>query len=189
LKAIDEGNIYWRCILDLAKAFDTVDHSILCIKLSYFGFRGSPSDLLCSYLSKHRQRVLFHGEQSEWGAVSIGVPQGSILGPLLFALYINDLPSVVKHCFLDLYTDDAELHYSHSDLCVVWSFLQSDLDAVTAWLCISHLCLNVGKSNSMLIGSHQRVANKTLHVSFGGNRLTQVNSVRYLGVLIDSVLS
>ena len=136
-----------------------------------------------------QQRVLFRGELSEWGSVSIGVPQGSILGPLLFALYINDLSSVVTHCLLDLYADDAELHCSHSDSCVVEKCLQSDLDAVAAWLCSSCLCLNVGKSNCMPIGSRQRVANETLHVSVGGNRLTQVNSVRYLGVFIDSTLS
>jgi len=119
LKAIDEGKYTGAVFLDMAKAFDTVDHSILCIKLSYYGFRGSSSDLLCSYLSDCQQRVSFHGEQSEWGAVFIGVPQGSILGPLLFALYINDVPSVVNHCLLDLHADDAELHCSHSDLCVV----------------------------------------------------------------------
>ena len=78
---------------------------------------------------------------------------------------------------------------SHSDLCVVETCLQSDLDALVAWLCSSHLCLNVGKSNGMLIGSCQKITNKSLHVSVGGNRLTQVNSVWYLGVLIDSVLS
>ena len=96
--------------LDLAKAFDTVDHSILCAKLTYYGFRGSSYDLLCSYLAQRQQRVLFQSRMSKWAAVSIGVPQGSILGPLLFALYVNDLPSVVNYCLLDLYADDAEIH-------------------------------------------------------------------------------
>ena len=91
------------------------------------------SDLACSYLSDCQQRILFCGELSEWGAVSIHAPQESILGPLLFALYINDLPSVVTHCYLSLDADDAELHFSHSDLCVVKTCLQSDLDAVAAW--------------------------------------------------------
>ena len=142
--------------------------------------------VICQTVSKE---FSFCGELSEWGAVSIDVPLGSILGPLLFALYINDLPSVITHCYLDLYADDAELHCCHSDLCVVETCLQSDLDAVAAWLRSSRLCLNVGKSNCMLIGSRQRVANKSLHVSVGGNRSTQVNSVRYLGFLIDSMLS
>ena len=123
---------------------------------------------------------------SEWGAISIGVPQGSILGPLLFALYITDLPSVVNYCLLDLYADDTELH-CYSDLCVIITCLQSDLDSMSTWLHSSHLCLNVDKSNCMLIGSRQRVSGKALGVS--GNVLTQVNSVQDLGVLIGSVLS
>ena len=96
-------------------------------------------------------RLLFDGEQSEWGAVSIGIPWGYILGPLLFPLYINDLPSVVTHSYLDLYADDTELYCSDSDLCIVETCLQSDLDAVVTWLQSSCLCLNVGKSSCMLI--------------------------------------
>jgi len=75
LKTIDEGKYTGAVFLDLAKVFDTVDHSILCIELSYYGFRGSSSDLLCSYLSDRIQRVSFCGEQSEWGAAFIGVPR------------------------------------------------------------------------------------------------------------------
>ena len=111
------------------------------------------------------------------------------MGPLLFALYINDLPSVVSHCLLDLYADDAELHFCGSDLRVVENGLQSDLNSVATWLGSSSLCLNVDKSSCMLIGSRQRVAGQTLSVSIGGSVLSQVHSVRYLRVLIDSALS
>ena len=98
---------------------------------------------------------------------------------------------MIDHCMLDLYGDDAEMHCSHLDLNVVETYLQSDLDCMATWLHSSHLCLNVDKSNCMLIGSCQRVAGKELNVSVGGNMLTQVNSAwyTYLGVLIDSVLS
>jgi len=132
--------------------------------------------------------VRFRGELSDWGTVSIGVPQGSILGPLLFA-YVNDLPRVVQYSILDLYADDAEMHCSHSDLGVVERKLQSDLDDLVHWLCCSCLCLNILKSNSLLIGSRQRVADKKLNVSVGGKLLAQVSSVHYLGVTIDSSLS
>ena len=101
--------------LDLAKAFDTVDHSILCTKLTYYGVWGSSHDLLRSYLAQRQQRVLFQSRKSKCAAVSIGVPQGSILGLLLFALYVNDLPSVVSHCLLDLYANHTE--WFLKDLC------------------------------------------------------------------------
>ena len=76
---------------------------------------------------------MLHGELSDWGTVSIGAPQGSILGPSLFALYVSDLPAIVQYSVLDLYADDAEMHCSHSDLGVVEKCLQSDLDNVAHW--------------------------------------------------------
>ena len=133
--------------------------------------------------------LVFNGNTSDWGTVTIGVPQGSVLGPLLFALYINDLPSVVDYSTMDLYADDAELHYSHSDLGVVEAQVQSDLDKVAQWISSSHLCLNVVKSTAMLIGSRQRISGKSFNVSIGGMALSQVDSVRYLGVIIDPTLS
>ena len=81
------------------------------------------------------------------------------------------------------------VHCSHSNLYIVGTCLQSDLNAVAAWLCSSYLCLNVGKSNCMLIGSHQRVANRTLHVSVGGNKLTQINSQNWTVWLREFILS
>jgi len=93
------------------------------------------------------------------------VPQGSVLGPLLFTLYINDFPSVVDYSNIDLYADDVELHYSHLDLTVVEAQVQSDLDRVAQWIISSHLCLNVVKSTYMLIGSRQRILGKSFNVS------------------------
>jgi len=121
LKATDESKDTGAIFLDLAKAFDTVDHAILLSKLRYYGFQEVSYDFLYDYLSDRQQKVHFHGELSDWGSVSIGVPQGLILGPLLFALYINDLelPTVVQYSIIDLYADDAEMHCSHLDLEVV----------------------------------------------------------------------
>ena len=111
------------------------------------------------------------------------------LGPFAFSLYLNDLPSLVSYCLSDLYADDTEIHCSDSDLQMVENCLQSDLTSVATWLGSSHLCLNVDKSTCMLIGSRQRVAGHTLSVSVSGSVLSQVHSVRYLGVLNDPVVS
>ena len=102
LRAVDESKYTGAVFLDLAKAFDTVDHTILCSKLMYYGLQWASYDLLCDYLTGRQQRAMFNADLSQWGTVTIAVPQGSILGPLLFALYLNDLPVVVKHCILNL---------------------------------------------------------------------------------------
>ena len=140
--------------LELAKAFDCIDHSILLTKLKQYGIVGSTYLWFESYLFNRWQCVSSQGCLSEWGAISVGVPQGSILGPLLFSIYVNDLPTVVKHSQMNMYADDTELHLCGHDLLSVQHASQCDLDAVQAWLCVNQLQLNVSKSAVILIGMH-----------------------------------
>ena len=171
LRAIDEGKYTGAVFLDLAKAFDTVNHTILCSKLRHYGFQEALYDLLYAYLSNRQQRTLFNGDISDWGTIAIGVPQGSILDLLLFALYLNDLPIATQLSNIPFYI------CMLMQLGTMEAHVQSNLDAVALWLCSSQLCLNVVKSNAMLIGSHQRTAGKSLNVSVGGTVLNQFNSV------------
>ncbi len=94
-----------------------------------------------SYLSDRSQRVTINNEHSDWGGVSIGVPQGSILGPLLFSLYVNDLPSILVHTDISLYADDTEIHMSSDNINILQSSVQSDLDAIGKWMYSNRLCV------------------------------------------------
>ena len=102
----------WLVFLDLAKAFDSVDHTILLGKLTYHGVVDGAHAWFKSYLSYRRQCVKYDGSLSSWGSIGVGVLQGSILGPLLFSLFVNDLPNVVDHTCVNMYADDTELHCS-----------------------------------------------------------------------------
>lgn len=117
--------------------------------------------------------------------VRAGVPQGFILGPL-FSIYMNDLPSVVHGCQLNMYADDMELHCSSRYLFSVHCDLQSDLEF---WLRTNQLSLNVGKSHVMLIGSRQKLWDSDLCVVIDGRQLSQVPSFKYLCVYIDKNLT
>ena len=102
--------------MDLSKAFDSVSHEILLSELPYYGITDNALKWFASYLSCRTQRVCLGNNLSNWGMVSTGVPQGSILGPLLFILFVNDLSLSVTHSQVNMYADDTELHYSDKSL-------------------------------------------------------------------------
>ena len=108
-KALDDGNIGCGVFVDLQKAFDTVDHQILLAKLSHYGIRGVSNDWFKSYLSNRNQYVSINGFDSGLTTINCGVPQRSVLGPLLFLLYINDLNQAIKFCKVHHFADDTNL--------------------------------------------------------------------------------
>ena len=114
-KNLDEGNIGCGIFLDLQKAFDTVEHDILLSKLEHYGIRGLANEWLKSYLSNRKQFVSINGYDSNLADVKFGVPQGSVIGPLLFLVYINDLKQALKFCKVHPFVDDTNLiHFSKS---------------------------------------------------------------------------
>ena len=119
----------------------------------------------------------------------VDVPQGSILGPLLFSIYVNDLPNVVKSSQLNMYADDTQLHCCGRDLSLVQKDFQGDIDHVQVWLQANRLQLNISKSVLMLIGSRQKLQSHKVSISIGGKHLMQVASTKYLGVVIDQHLT
>ena len=115
-RAVERKEFSYGIFLDLSKAFDTVDHTILLKKLEYYGVRGIAKDWFCSYLSNRKQFVSVGNYKSEMSSIACGVPQGSVLGPLLFLLYINDFNSSAEGIEFHLFADDSNLFYSHENL-------------------------------------------------------------------------
>ena len=141
-------------LIDLQKAFDTVDHGILLSKLETVGV--TSVTWFKSYLSNRKQCVEVNGVQSDFLPITCGVPQGSILGPLLFLLYINDM-SASLDCDLSLYADDSALIFSHKDPTYIASHLSAQLASCRTWLTDNRLSLHVGKTESILFGSSRRL--------------------------------
>ena len=133
-KALDSNKYVGGVFIDLKKAFDTVDHKILLGKLEHYGIRGAANDWFGSYLSNRRQFVSVKGFNSEEKAMEYGVPQGSVLGPLLFLIYINDIHNPLKFSKTRLFADDTNLLIENNSLKQLQKHLNSDLRNLSAWL-------------------------------------------------------
>ena len=119
------------------------------------------------------------------GHITAGVPQGSILGPILFSLYVNDLPLIFQSAMVSMYADDAEFHVAARDLVDVQNMLQDDIHQLQKWLVVNKLKANTIKTQCMLIGSPQRIGNKRLELTLFGTPLKCVDVIKYLGLMID----
>ena len=143
--------------LDLInKAFDTLDHSIMLDKLTSLGLNRSAVQWFRSYLTIRTQSVCTNGVLSEPQPISFGVAQGSVLGPFLFIIYINDLPLAVQGCSVELYADDTLIYLTSKSVSKIQAQLTSGLTYVLSWLHANFLMLNLEKTKILLVGTHQR---------------------------------
>ena len=150
LKFFDKNTPTIAIHLDLRKAFDTISHSLLIEKLPSFFLHENLIDWVKDYLSNRSSIVMFDNQKSDPLTVSVGVPQGSVLGPLLFLLYINDLPSLKLNSYISLYADDTLLLNANSDERILHNELQEDLENIGNWMNFNKLSVNVKKSETIL---------------------------------------
>lgn len=188
---IDQGLVNSVVFLDLKKAFDTVDHDILLSKLHFYGIEDVALQWFESYLKNRSQACSVNGFQSTDLSITCGVPQGTILGPLLFLIYINDLPNCLSHLIPRMYADDTSLTYAGNDIDNINDNVNDDLKRVYAWLAANKLTINMSKTEFLLIGSRQRLLRfpASPHLTINDKPVTQVSSTKSLGVIIDENLS
>ena len=139
--------------MDLSKAFDTLDHKILLSKLDHYGIRGPWLAWLKSYLSNRKQFVNYNGQCSSYGNIVCGVPQGSILGPLLFLIYVNDLAYVSDYLYMIMFADDTNALDSDKNLNALENRCNNEMIKIVDWVNANKLSLNVKKTNYMLFSS------------------------------------
>ena len=188
LRNMDEGKHTCTIFLDLAKAFDSVDHKILLGKLEKYGIRGGTLKLLESYLSGRQHYVKLDNTKSSSRLLEIGVPQGSVLGPLLFLVFINDLPNC---CNLDvtLFADDTSLSLASKNLSLLKKQMNKELKNVYNWLVDNKLTLNISKSKYMIISKTKKIFESDFQIKLNGKKLERCSEYKYLGVYIDEKIN
>ena len=195
ISALNDKFLPISIFMDLSKAFDTLDQDILLGKLRYYGINGTSFDWFRSYLSIRKQYVEINNERSSCLDIKTGVPQGSILGPLLFLIYMNDIPNVSQAFRFILYADDTNL-FSTIEYSIpirtskADELLNQELFLVNEWPEINKLSLNIGKTKYMIFHPHQKdIIDLTLSLIMNGIEIDRVETFNFLGVTLDENLT
>lgn len=171
--------------LDLSKAFDSIDHTILLNKLYHYGIRGQALELFKNYLTGRKQYVTANGQISQLANITYGVPQGSILGPLLFIIYINDITTASDYFQFIIFADDTNLFITHKDNDKLFSLANTELNKISVWFKSNKLLLN-SKKSSYIHFSYSNNESKAVYID--NEKINQVNETKFLGVTIDKDL-
>ena len=180
--------------IDLRKAFDTLDHDILINKLDFFiklyiyGIRGIALTLIKSYLSDRLQFVRYNNTDSYYNYIKCGLPQGYVLGPLLFILYINDLPNI-SDTFKSVLFADATLIFSNTSILKLKNNIQFNINKLYDWLNVNKLSLNISKTNVLLFNIRNKNRNINMDLNINNIKVKQVSEIKFLGVIIDCKLN
>ena len=182
-------------LCDLSKAFDVIDHKILLHKLENYGIRGIPNKWLENYLTNRQQFVQFENHKSSFQPIQCGVPQGSILGPLLYLIYVNDIENSCHSNILS-FADDTTIFSSHSDIFTLFERVNKHTNDLFTWFCANRLSLNAGKTKYIIIKPRQKQCNLSgLKICINNIPLTRIGkgceeeATKFLGILIDENLS
>ena len=184
LEAMDAKKVTLVVLLHWSKAFNSIDHATLLAKLQALGVSRASLDWFKSYLSGRLQCVRIGAETSSLQGISHGVPQGSILGPALFTIYLNNIPSIPDMCSLESYVDDSKLYLSFpvAEASNVIQQINKDLKKIASWCCYNSLLINPEKTKLLVLGTHQMLQKKC-------PQITPSPSARDLGLQVDSILS
>ena len=186
-ESFDENHLYLSVFLDFSKAFDTISHDILINKLEFMGFRGPLLLWITSYLSNRSQYVEVGGSSSYPLPITIGVPQGSTLGPLLFLLYINDMENCLNNMNIIHFADDSTLHVKFKRGSNITDIVDSELTSINTWLLANKLCLNIDKTKYMIFYLKNKPPD--LNISIANTLIGRTDVHKFLGVYIDDKLN
>ena len=188
-ESIDNGKFGCGIFIDLKKAFDTVNHKILLTKLEHYGIRNEIFKWFESYLTGRKQYVFFNGESSDLKEITCGVPQGSVLGPLLFLIYINDLPNISQKLKFFLFADDTNLYFESKDLRNMEKIINKELEQLNLWLNVNRLALNISKTNFVIFSACNKPIRHNVTLKINKKAILQKDHIKYLGIMIDNHLN